>query len=114
MSPKFYLLLPVLLAIPTSVAASPPLAERLTHVLRTAQSTGSRAARQAMDEAAEYWFAPDRKAGRDLAGTGPALAVAIRLARAEALRSGVKRLPRELKRRFRQHYSGHVLATAGL
>ena len=102
----------LLLASPTIAAGSSPSAERLAQLGRDAQVFGSRAAEAVLDDAARYWFAEDRKHGRPLVGAGPALAAAIRVARAEALRSGVKPVPREIKRALRRHYSAKVLAKA--
>jgi len=63
-----------------------------------------------LEKAADYWLASDRgKKGGPGLGSGTALALAIRLGRAEAVRSGVKPVPRELKRAFKKHYPNKVL-----
>jgi Tfp pilus assembly protein FimT len=63
-----------------------------------------------LEQVADYWLASDhRKKGGPVLGSGTALALAIRLGRAEAVRSGVKPVPRELKRAFKKHYPDKVL-----
>lgn len=101
-----------LLLVAPSAAASPIRSDKLAEFGRRTQALGSRAADAILDQAAGFWFAPDKKEGRPLAGSGPALAAAIRLARAEALRSGVRPLPRHLKQELRRHYTSKVLNTA--
>ena len=66
-----------------------------------------------LETAADYWLASDKeKKGGSVLGSGTALALAIRLGRAEAVRSGVKPVSPELKRAFRKHYSDEVLDEA--
>ncbi len=67
-----------------------------------------------LERAADYWLAAAdmRKEGGQVRGSGAALAVAIRLGRAEALRSGVEPVPEKLQRLFRKHYPGAVLKEA--
>ncbi len=66
-----------------------------------------------LEKAADYWlgFSGDQK-GKSVLGSGRALALAIRLGRAEALRSGVEPVPPELKRAFKKHYPEAVLKEA--
>jgi Tfp pilus assembly protein FimT len=101
-----------LLLTAPSAAASTISAANLAEFGRRTQALGSRAADAVLDKAADYWFTADKKEGRPLAGSGPALAIAIRLGRTEALRSGASPLPSELKRAFRRHYSSKVLNSA--
>src|SRR5687767_6584411 len=98
------------LLAPLSASASPR--DDLAAAAERARVLGSRVTDATLDEAAAYWFDRDRSNGRSLQGSGPALAAAIRLARAEALLAGVRPLPAELKRAFRPHYSLHVLNKA--
>jgi len=74
----------------------------------------ARAGNVSLEQAADYWLlaADKRKAGADVRGSGTALGVAIRLGRAEALRSGTKPVPKKLKRQFREHYPKAVLDDA--
>lgn len=66
-----------------------------------------------LEKAADYWLASgDRKKGEPALGSGTALALAIRLGRAEAVRSGVEPVPRDLKRAFKKHYPDKVLDEA--
>lgn len=96
--------------IGSSASASPR--EDLAALAQRAQAFGAKATDTTLDRAADYWFSADRKDGRALRGGGPALAVAIRLARAEALRSGPTPVPAELRRAFRPHYPDKVLDKA--
>ena len=61
-----------------------------------------------LEQAADYWLA---KGGGDgeARGSGRALALAIRLGRLEALRSGTRPVPERLKRLFSMHYDERVL-----
>ena len=104
--------LTLLLACSGTASASSPAADKLAELGRVARHTGSAAAEAVLNDAARYWFATDKGQGRSLAGSGPALAAAIRLARGEALRIGVKPVPMELKRAFRRHYPARVLDKA--
>ena len=62
------------------------------------------------EEVADYWLEQEGRGGRrDLKGNGTALALAIRIGRAEALRSGAAPVPDALKRRFRTHFPDDVL-----
>lgn len=106
-----FAVLALALAAPAPAAASPRVADRLGELGRWAEAHGAGAADAVLDEAAAYWFAGNKN-GRALNGGGPALAAAIRLARAEALRGPVKRLPAALKRTFAPHYSGNALDKA--
>lgn len=92
-------------------AAASPVRD-LVALTQDTQRAGARAVNTALDEAAAYWFARDRNGRASLAGSGPALAAAIRLGRAEALRSRPKPLPADLKRALRPHYSKGVLDRA--
>jgi hypothetical protein len=106
----------VLLLALASLLVSPSASASPRHewaaAAQRAQVLGSRVTNAALDEAAAYWFDADPNNGRSLQGSGPALAAAIRLARAEALRSGVRPLSAELKRAFRSHYPAVVLNQA--
>ena len=66
-----------------------------------------------LEKAADYWLGSgDRKKGGPGVRSGTALALAIRLGRAEAIRSGVEPVPPELRRAFARHYSGDTLGEA--
>ncbi|MDP9414959.1 MAG: DUF4157 domain-containing protein [Pseudomonadota bacterium] len=67
-----------------------------------------------LEKAADYWLASaDKKQpGDNVLGSGAALALAIRLGRIEAMRSGTQPVPDRLKRRFRKHYPDDVLDEA--
>jgi len=66
-----------------------------------------------LEKAADYWLASGKeKKGESPLGSGTALALAIRLGRAEALRSGVEPVPPEMRRAFRKHYPDAVLDRA--
>lgn len=67
-----------------------------------------------LEQAADYWLATANKqnSGKDVRGSGAALAVAVQLGRIEALRSGTKPVPDRLKRLFQKHYSQKVLDEA--
>jgi hypothetical protein len=78
-----------------------------------AQDMFGKAEHVSLEKAADYWLATGRdKKGDSVPGSGRALALAIRLGRAEALRSGVKPVPPELKRAFKKHYPERVLKEA--
>jgi hypothetical protein len=62
-----------------------------------------------LERAADYWLASGGKKGETVRGSGTALALAIRLGRADAIRSGVEPVPPELRRAFRKHYPDEVL-----
>lgn len=109
--PRFAAWALLLLMPPSPAAALSPATARLVEVGRQAQVLGSTAADAVLDQAANYWFAVDKR-GRSLAHTGPALATAIRLARTEALRSKAQRIPADLKRALRRHYPRAVLDRA--
>lgn len=69
------------------------------------------AKRIGLDRAADWWMkaAARQKAGNDIRGSGVALALAIRLGRAEALREGLQPLPAKLRRRFAPHFRRALL-----
>lgn len=84
---------------PSVVAASRGIFGRAEHVT--------------LEKAADYWLASDDgKRSGSVLGSGAALALAIRLGRAEAVRSGVEPVPREFKRAFKKHYPDKVLEEA--
>lgn len=84
----------------------PPLAIRTRDLVGKAEHV-------TLERAADYWLASgDRKKDEPALGSGTALALAIRLGRAEAARSGLEPVPRELKRAFRKHYPDEVLDKA--
>lgn len=58
-----------------------------------------------LEKAADYWLGPGAKRG----GSGAGLALAIRLGRVEAMRSGTEPVPDRLKKSFRNHYPDEVL-----
>jgi hypothetical protein len=64
------------------------------------------------EEVARYWLGSDRSLAAKSGATAPALAMAIRLGRAEARRAGVRPLPRELKAALARHYPRDVLHRA--
>lgn len=78
--------------------------------------TGAAAGRgedRRLEHAADYWLDRDNRSKREeLAGNGTALAVAIRLGRLEALRSGTEPVPDRLKRAFERHFPDEVLDEA--
>jgi hypothetical protein len=100
----------LLAAAPGGAAASQP--DELRAIARSTQALAAKTTNDVLDQAAAHWFAQDKSGTRSLAGSGPALAAAIRLARADALRSGAKPLPADAKRAFRRHYSDRVLNSA--
>ena len=74
------------------------------------RSTLGKAEHVTLERAADYWLASgEDKKGQSVLGSGAALALAIRLGRAEAVRSDVKPVPPELKRAFKKHYPDEVL-----
>ena len=78
-------------------------------VAKTKAALGE-AADVTLEKTADYWLSTmkERQAG-DVRGSGAALAIAIRLGRLEALRTGAKPVPDQLKRRFRDFYPDEVL-----
>lgn len=66
-----------------------------------------------LEKTADYWLgaAKNREAG-DIRGSGAALAIAIKLGRLEALRTGADPLSDRSKRLFRSHYPEKVLDKA--
>lgn len=89
---------------------SPRDEEASPFVTRT-RAAFSKASDVTLERAADYWLAAaeKRKDGNNIRGSGAALAVAIRLGRAEALRSGAKPVPKKLQRLFADHYPDAVL-----
>ena len=80
-----------------------PLADRTRAVLGQAEGV-------TLEKAADYWLGTAEKRQSDgIAGSGAALAAAIRLGRLEALRSGTEPVPNRLKKSFRAHYPDAVL-----
>lgn len=75
------------------------------------QATLVEAERNGLERAADWWLgaAERQKAGRNIRGSGVALALAIRLGRAEALAGKVHPLPETLRRRFARHFPGSLL-----
>ncbi|HVM38372.1 MAG TPA: DUF4157 domain-containing protein [Sphingomicrobium sp.] len=67
-----------------------------------------------LDQVADYWLGATGKdpAAGDAARRAAALAFAIRVGRAEAIRGGVQPVPAALKRKFRKHYDREVLDEA--
>lgn len=67
-----------------------------------------------LERAADYWLglAAKRRPGGDPRGSGTALALAIRLGRAEAIRSGVEPVPDRLKRAFADDFPADILNEA--
>jgi hypothetical protein len=80
--------------------------------VRTREFVG-RAEHVTLEKAADYWLssAGQVKDGATQ-GSGTALALAIRLGRAEAAREGVEPVPDELKQAFKAFYPGAVLNKA--
>ena len=74
----------------------------------------SKASDVSLEEVADHWLgaADKREAGDKVHGSGTALALAIRVGRLEALRSGTKPVPPRLQRLFRKHYPDVVLDEA--
>ncbi len=107
-------LLPALLLLVLAAAAgyhfmvprgqTPPL-------LKSTQATLVEARRNGLERAADWWLAAAerQKAGRNIRGSGVALALAIRLGRAEALKGEVHPLPKTLRRRFARHFPRSLL-----
>lgn len=67
-----------------------------------------------LERAADYWLraAEQRRPGGDPRGSGTALALAIRLGRAEAIRTGVRPVPASLKRAFAGDFPNEILNDA--
>ena len=107
------LLLMVGLAVGAVLFSSRGDEEASPFVARTRAAVGQ-AGGVTLERAADYWLsaAEKRKDGNNIQGSGTALAVAIRLGRAEAARSGTKPVPDKLKRLFRKHYPDAVLDEA--
>jgi hypothetical protein len=82
-------------------------------VVAKARGAFGKAQHVSLEKTADYWLASggDEK-GSSVLGGGRALALAIGLGRAEALRSGVKPVPPELRRVFQKHYPHTVLEEA--
>jgi hypothetical protein len=83
-------------------------------VVAKARAAWGQASDVTLERAADYWLAAadNRKKGNDIRGSGTALAIAIRLGRAEALRSGAKPVSDRLQRQFGRHYPDPVLRGA--
>ena len=79
-----------------------------------AQAALGQAEEVTLERAADYWLrsAEERRPGNDVRGSGTALALAIRLGRAEALRSGTRPVSEALRRAFAPHFSDAVLDDA--
>ena len=80
-------------------------------LLKSTRATLVEARRNGVERAADWWLvaAERQKAGRNIRGSGVALALAIRLGRAEALRGEVHPLPKTLRRRFSHHFPRSLL-----
>lgn len=80
-------------------------------LLKSTRATLVEARRNGVERAADWWLlaAERQKAGRDVRGSGVALALAIRLGRAEALKGEVHPLPKKLRRRFARHFPPSLL-----
>ncbi len=89
-------------------------AEEPAPFVATTRAALGKAGNVTLEKAADYWLATaDKKeAGDNVLGSGAALAVAIRLGRIEAMRSGTRPVPDRLKRLFRKHYPDEVLDEA--
>ena len=80
-----------------------PLAARTRAALGKAEGV-------TLEKAADYWLgAAGGRQANGVAGSGRALAAAIRLGRLEAIRSGTKPVPDRLKKSFDRHYPDEVL-----
>lgn len=87
-------------------------AEPVPLVAKTKAAFGE-AADVRLEKTADYWLgAAESRQASDIRGRGTALAIAIKLGRLEASRSGTKPVPARLKRMFRTHYSDEVLDEA--
>ena len=81
-------------------------------VARTKAAFGD-AADVTLEKTADYWLgAAEKRQAKDVRGSGAALAIAIKLGRLEASRTGTKPVPDRLKRMFRDHYPDEVLDEA--
>ncbi len=80
----------------------------------TTRAAFGKASNVSLEKAADYWLASANKkqAGDNVLGSGASLAVAIRLGRLEAMRSGTQPVPDRLKRLFRKQYTDEVLNEA--
>lgn len=67
-----------------------------------------------LERAADYWLraADERRPGSDPRGSGTTLALAIRLGRAEAIRTGMEPVPAELRRAVADDFAGSLLKDA--
>ena len=74
--------------------------------LRETQAAFSEAQKNSVERTADWWLnaAERQKAGENIRGSGVALALAIRVGRAEALQGEVHSLPKKLRRRFAPHF----------
>lgn len=83
-----------------------PIAEKAKTVVVEASGEG-------LEKTADYWLSASKsRHPGDNRGSGTALAVAIKIGRLEALRSGTKPVPDRLERTFRDHYPDEVLDEA--
>jgi hypothetical protein len=83
-------------------------------LVQEARASFGAAEEMTLERAADYWLhaAEQRRPGSDPRGSGTALALAIRLGRAEAIRSGVEPVPDRLKREFDGDFPDAVLDEA--
>lgn len=82
-------------------------------LVKQSRAAAGAASAAALEKTADYWLgAAERRKGGDIRGSGAALALAIRLGRLEALRSGTEPLPSKLRRQFKPHFPEAVLEGA--
>ncbi len=98
----------------TAVLHFAPRDEEAPPVVARKRAALSQASDVTLERAADYWLAAadKQKDGNNIRGSGAALAIAIRLGRAEASRSGAKPVPEKLQRQFGRHYPDAVLREA--
>ena len=82
-------------------------------LVKQSRAAAGEASAAALEKTADFWLgaAEQRKAG-DIRGSGAALALAIRLGRLEALRSGTEPVPPKLRSAFAPHFPKAVLEGA--
>lgn len=112
---RFLLLIMLLLAGAASAAwYYGARAEEAGALVQETRATINAAEDLTLERAADYWLraAEQRRPGSDPRGSGTALAIAIRLGRAEAIRSGVEPVPDAIKQAFTGDFPAEVLEDA--
>lgn len=103
----------LVLAVAGAAAVQLARGEDERRALSQARNAIGGAADVTLERAADYWLASaERKRDGNALGSSAALAVAIRLGRAEAMRGSLKKVPSRMKQAFRAHYPDEVLDEA--